>query len=284
MRSSRREFLAGAAALPLAAGCGSSAPAGATVTSGMAATSQKLASEAAISILRQGGNAADAAVAAAAMLGLTEPMSTGLGGDMFALYFDVGTRAVSGLNGSGRAPAALSVDLLRSQGLIPMPAHHAHAVTVPGACAGWCDLIGRHGSLPMATLLAPAIRTAEEGYPVAEWSGRGWGGGWSLLKGPGAKELLKDGRPPKEGETFRNPALARVLRTIADGGKDAYYKGDIGRAVAAAVRSEGGVMTMEDLAAHESTWVEPLSATYRGLRVWECPPNGQGITALLALN
>src|SRR5436853_900993 len=161
MRPSRREFLAGAVALPLAAGCGGGAAPGATVTSGMAATSQKFASEAAVSILREGGNAADAAVAAAAMLNLTEPMSTGLGGDMFALYYDGKTGAVSGLNGSGRAPAGLSVDLLRRQGLIPLPAHHAHAVTVPGACAGWCDLVARHGSLPMTRLLAPAIRMAE---------------------------------------------------------------------------------------------------------------------------
>jgi gamma-glutamyltranspeptidase/glutathione hydrolase len=250
----------------------------------MAATSQKFASDAAVSILRGGGNAADAAVAAAAMLSLTEPMSTGLGGDMFALYYDAKTRAVSGLNGSGRAPAALSVDLLRLQGLVPLPVHHAHAVTVPGACGGWCDLAERHGSQPMATLLAPAIRTAEEGYPVAEWSGHGWAGGRDLLKGSGAKDLLKDGRPPRPGETFRNPALARVLRSIAEGGRDAYYRGDIGRAVVSAVRSQGGVMTMEDLAAHQSTWVEPISTTYRGLRVWECPPNGQGITGLLALN
>ena len=284
MRPSRREFLAGAAALPLAVGCGGAASGGATVTRGMAATSQKFASDAAVSILHEGGNAADAAVAAAAMLSLTEPMSTGLGGDMFALYYDARTRAVSGLNGSGRSPAALSVELLRRQGLLPLPAHHAHAVTVPGACAGWCDLIARHGTLPMARLLSPAIRTAEDGFPVAEWSGHAWAGGRSLLKGPGAKDLLREGRPPKPGETFRNPALARVLRTIADGGKEAYYKGEIGRAVAAAVLSEGGVMTAEDLAAHESTWVDPISTTYRGLRVWECPPNGQGITGLLALN
>jgi len=284
MHPTRREFLAGAAALPLAAGCGGTAAPGATVTSGMAATSQKLASEAAVSILQDGGNAADAAVAAAAMLNLTEPMSTGLGGDMFALYYDGKSGTVSGLNGSGRAPAGLSLDLLRRQGLIPLPAHHAHAVTVPGACAGWCDLVARHGSLPMSRILAPAIRMAEDGYPVAAWSGHGWAGGRTLLKGPGMKDLLKDGRPPKEGEMFRNPALARALRAIADGGKDAYYKGDLGRAVVAAVRAEGGVMTPEDLAAHESTWVDPLSTTYRGFRVWECPPNGQGITGLLALN
>lgn len=283
MRPSRREFLAGAAALPLAACAG--APSGeSTVNNGMAATSQTLASQAAVFILREGGNAADAAVAAAAMLALTEPMSTGLGGDMFALYYDAASRKVGGLNGSGRAPAGLSVELLERQGLLPLPPHHAHAVTVPGACAGWCDLLARHGSLPLSRILAPAITLAEEGYPVADWSAHGWAGGRSLLKGPGVQGLLKDGRPPRRGETFRNPALARVFKAIAAGGKDAYYKGDIGKAVVAAVRSEGGTMTADDLAAHESTWVEPISTTYRGMRVWECPPNGQGITALLALN
>jgi gamma-glutamyltranspeptidase/glutathione hydrolase len=284
MRPSRREFLAGAAALPLAAGCGGAPAAGSPVNSGMAATSQKFASEAAVSVLRQGGNAADAAVAAAAMLNLTEPMSTGLGGDMFALYYEARTRAVTALNGSGRAPAALTVELLRKERLDPLPPHHAHAVTVPGACAGWCDLIARHGSLPLTTILAPAIRLAEDGYPVAEWSGHQWSGGRSQIRGPGRKDLLKEGRPPREGESFRNPALARTLQAIAAGGKDAYYRGDIGRAVVAAVRSEGGVLSAEDLASHESTWVDPISTTYRGFRVWECPPNGQGITALLALN
>jgi len=284
MPPSRREFLAGAAALPLAAGCGGGRVAGVPAASGMAASSQKFASAAAVALLREGGNAADAAVAAAAMLNLTEPMSTGLGGDMFALYYEARTRAVTALNGSGRSPTALSVELLRKQGLDPLPAQHAHAVTVPGACAGWCDLIARHGSLPLTTILAPAIRLAEEGYPVAEWSGHQWSGGRSQLRGPGRRDLLKDGRPPLAGESFRNPALARTFRAVAAGGKDAYYRGAIGRAVVAAVRGEGGVMAAEDLASHESTWVDPISTTYRGLRVWECPPNGQGITALLALN
>ena len=254
------------------------------MTSGMAATSQKFASEAGVAILRDGGNAADAAVAAAAALNLTEPMSTGLGGDMFALFYDAQTRKVSALNGSGRAPAGLSIDLLRRQGLDPLPAHHAHTVTVPGACAGWCDLIARHGTLPLSKILEPAIYLAEQGFPVAPMAAHGWAGGRSLLKGPGARDLTIDGRAPREGETFRNPALARTLRAIAAGGKEAYYSGEPGRAVVAAVRKEGGVMTEEDLQAHRSTWVEPISTTYRGLRVWECPPNGQGITALLALN
>lgn len=254
------------------------------MTSGAAATSQKFASDAAVAVLREGGNAADAAVAAAAALNLTEPMSTGLGGDMFALFYDARTRKVTALNGSGRAPAALSIDLLRRQGLDPLPPLHAHAVTVPGACAGWCDLIARHGSLPLARILAPAIRLAEEGFPVAKWSAHGWAGGRSQLKGPGVGDLLLDGRPPKEGETFRNPALARTLRAIAAGGKDAYYRGDPGRAIVAAVTAAGGVLSADDLSSHESTWVDPISTTYRGMTVWECPPNGQGITALIALN
>jgi gamma-glutamyltranspeptidase / glutathione hydrolase len=282
--SSRREFLAGAAALPLALGCSGGAPTGGAVKTGAVATSQRLASEAGASILREGGNAADAAVAAAAALNLTEPMSTGLGGDMFALFYDSKTRAVTALNGSGRAPAALSIDLLRRQGLDPLPTYHAHTVTVPGACAGWCDLIAKHGTLPMSRILAPAIRMAEEGFPVAAWSAHGWAGGRSQLKGPGVRDMLLDGRPPKEGQTFRNLALARTLRAIAAGGKDAYYRGDVGKAVVAALKAAGGVMTAEDLASHESTWVDPIHTTYRGMKVWECPPNGQGITALIALN
>src|SRR6185295_12661046 len=182
------------------------------------------------------------------------------------------------------APAALSLDLLRKQGLDPLPAHHAHNVTVPGACAGWFDLIARHGSLLMARILAPAIRLGEEGYAVASHTAHGWAGGRSMLKGPGERDLTIDGRAPREGETFRNPSLARTLRAIGAGGRDAYYKGEIGRAVVEAVRKAGGVLSAEDLAAHESTWVEPISTTYRGMRVWECPPNGQGITALIALN
>ena len=245
------------------------------MASGMVATSQKPASQAGVEILKAGGNAADAAVAAAAALNLTEPMSTGLGGDMFALFFDASTRKITALNGSGRAPAALSIDLLRKQGLDPWPPHHTHTVTVPGACAGWFDLVARHGTMPMAKILAPAIRLAEEGFPVGDWTAQGWAGGLRLLDAsPGGSELEIDGRAPRKGETFRNPALAKTFRAIAEGGKDAYYKGEIGRAVAAAVQAAGGVMTAADLASHESTWEEPISTTYRGMRVWECPPNG----------
>jgi gamma-glutamyltranspeptidase/glutathione hydrolase len=283
VRLSRREFIAASGAGAL--GCVAGQEGGSRVASGMVATSQRHASKAGVEILRAGGNAADAAVAAAAALNLTEPMSTGLGGDMFALFFDASSRKITALNGSGRAPAALSIDLLRRQGLDPWPAHHAHTVTVPGACAGWFDLVARHGTMPMAKILAPAIRLAEEGFAVGQWTAQGWAGGLRLLaQSPGGRELTLEGRAPRAGETFRNPTLARTFKTIAEGGKDAYYKGEIGRSVASAVRASGGVMTAEDVAAHESTWEEPISTTYRGMRVWECPPNGQGLTALIALN
>ena len=283
---SRREFLGVAGALG-AGGASLTAPKGGPQTmstGGMVATSQRLASQAGVGILKAGGNAADAAVAAAAVLALTEPTSTGLGGDMFALYYEGKTRALTALNGSGRAPAALTLGLLQKQGIDALPPDHAHTVTVPGACAGWCDLISRHGTLPLSRILAPAIRLAEEGFPVAKWAAHGWDERRSQLRGRGVRDLLLDGRPPREGETFRNPALARTFRAIASGGRDAYYKGEPARAIVAAVGAAGGVMTAEDLASHESTWVNPIQTSYRGMTVWECPPNGQGITALIALN
>jgi gamma-glutamyltranspeptidase/glutathione hydrolase len=265
---------------------------------GMVASSQPLASQAGLSILVQGGNAADAAVATAAALNVTEPTSTGLGGDMFALFYDARARQVTALNGSGRAPTALTIDLLEQQNLISnrpskisnqtrqLPPYHAHTVTVPGACAGWCDLITRHGTMPLAEILAPAIRLAEEGFPVAPLTAHFWqrGAENQLASAPGGRALTLDGRGPRAGEIFRNPGLARAFRAIAEGGKEAYYQGDIARSIAQVVQEAGGAMTVEDLAAHESTWDEPISTTYRGVRVWECPPNGQGLAALIALN
>jgi gamma-glutamyltranspeptidase / glutathione hydrolase len=269
-----------------AGGAGGAGSAGATAArTGMVASSQRVATAAGLEILRAGGNAADAAVAVAAALNVSEPTSTGLGGDCFALYFDAATRAVTALNGSGRAPAALTLELLRTQKLSPLPPLHAHTITVPGACAGWCDLVERHGSLPMAKVLEPAIRLAEGGFPVAPITAHFWGRGVERMKAvPSFRELTIDGRAPIAGETFRNPGLARTLRAIATGGKDTYYRGEIAAALVRAVREAGGVMTETDLAEHVSTWDEPSSTTYRGMRVWECPPNGQGITALLALN
>ncbi len=250
---------------------------------GMVASSQRVASDAGAEILRAGGNAVDAAVAAAAVLALAEPCSTGLGGDMFALFYDAASGRISALNGSGRSPAALTRELAGRPG--NFAAGHPNTVTVPGACAGWCDLLERHGSRKMADVLRPAIRLAEEGFAVGAHSAHGWAAGLAQLRrSPGGRDLLPDGRPPRAGERFRNPALAKALKTIAAGGKDAYYRGEIGRAVVKVVRENGGLLSEEDLAEHRSTWEEPISTTYRGLTVWECPPNGQGITALLALN
>ncbi len=254
---------------------------------GMVASSQPLATHAGLEVLMQDGNAADAAVATAAALNVTEPMSTGLGGDCFALFYEGDSGKISALNGSGRAPAHLNLDLLRRQGFEKeLPPYHAHTVTVPGACAGWCDLVERHGTLPMERILSPAIRLAEEGFPVAPITAHSWARGAKrqLAHAPGGHALLIDGRAPRAGEIFRNPGLARTFRTIAAGGKEEFYKGNIPKKIAAAVQRAGGVMDEEDLAAHRSTWEPPISTMHKGVRVYEGPPNGQGLVALLALN
>lgn len=254
---------------------------------GIVATSQPLATAAGLETLSKGGNAADAAVAAGAALNVTEPSSTGIGGDMFALYYSAETKQVSALNGSGRAPAALSLDRLKQEGFsTDLPPFHVHTVTVPSACAGWFDLIDRHGSLSMAAILAPAIRLAEEGFPVSPITSYSWqrGAQSQLRSALNGHELTIDGRGPKPGEIFRNPNLARTLKLVAMGGKDVFYQGEIAEAIIGVIRQAGGCMSMDDLASHVSTWEEPISVTYRGLRVYECPPNGQGMTALLALN
>ncbi len=240
---------------------------------GMVATSQRLATEVGASILRAGGNAADAAVACAAALNVTEPCSTGIGGDAYVLHWD--GREVTALNGSGRAPAALSLELVGAR-LEPLS---PHTVTVPGACAAWFDLLERHGSMRMADVLAPAIRLAEGGFPVAPITAHFWARGVPQLRG---RELTIDGRAPRAGETFANPGLARTFRAVA-AGRDAYYRGAIAQAIVAVVREAGGVLAESDLAAHRSTWDTPISAEFRGHRIWECPPNGQGIAALIAL-
>ncbi|HLA97009.1 MAG TPA: gamma-glutamyltransferase family protein [Anaerolineales bacterium] len=259
---------------------------------GMLATSQPLAVAAGLEILAQGGTAADAAVAAAAALNVTEPTSTGIGGDCFALYFEAATRQVSALNGSGRLPAGLSLERLSKEGFnlqgegAELPPFHAYTITAPGACAGWCDLLERYGRLPLGVVLAPAIRLAEEGFPVAPITAYFWGRGVErqLRQAPNGTELTINGRAPRPGELFRNPGLARTLRTVAEGGKAAFYQGEIATAIAAVVRYAGGCLSEADLAEHRSTWEQPIHTTYRGLRVWECPPNGQGLAALLALN
>lgn len=253
---------------------------------GMVATSQPLAVAAGLEILRAGGNAADAAVATAAALNVTEPTSTGIGGDCFALYYEASTKQVHALNGSGRAPAALSLDLLAKQGFAELPPYHAHTVTVPGAAAGWQDLVAKFGKLSLGRVLAPAIELAETGFPVAPITSYFWGRGAAnqLAKAANGSELTIDGRAPRSGEIFRNLGLARTLRAVAEGGAQAFYTGPIAEAVATVVQESGGVLTTADLADHRSTWDAPISTVYRGYRVWECPPNGQGLAALLALN
>jgi gamma-glutamyltranspeptidase/glutathione hydrolase len=255
--------------------------------SGMVATSQPLAAQAGLSILQQGGNAADAAVATAAALNVTEPCATGIGGDCFALFYDGHTHEITALNGSGRAPAELSLALLKRQGLSKeLPPFHPHTITVPGAAAGWCDLVSRHGLLTMAEVLAPAIRLAEDGYPVSPLTAYFWQRGVERQLGnsPGGQELTINGRAPRAGEIMRLPTLGRTLRAVAEGGKDAFYQGAIARKIAATVQAQGGVMTEADLARHLSTWERPISTLYRSARLWECPPNGQGLAALIALN
>ena len=268
-------------------------------TRGMVATSQPLAAQAGLDILKAGGNAADAAVAVAAMLNVVEPISTGIGGDMFALYWDAKTRTVTALNGSGRAPAAASIEDLKALGYMRMPTYTGHAVSIPGSVAGWSDLLTRHGRMSLAEVLSPAIETAEKGYPVTELIARSWESqvekllrtpGWvsgDLDNGPpqpSGHELLLDGRAPRAGEIMRLPTLAETLRGIAAVGKDYIYRGEFARKLSEHVQRYGGWITPEDMAAHESTWEEPLAARYRDVTLYECPPNGQGLAAILAVN
>ncbi len=253
----------------------------------MVATSQPLAVAVGLEILRQGGNAADAAVTTAAALNVTEPTSTGIGGDCFALFYEARKKKVFALNGSGRSPAALTLERVHQDGFTEsLDLFHPHTITVPGAAAGWCDLIEKHGKLAVSDVLAPAIRLAEEGFPVAPITAYYWDRGVKrqLSAAPNGLELTIDGRAPKPGEVFRNPGLVKTFHTLAEGGKAAYYQGDIAAAIVQVIQEAGGVMSEEDLANHTSTWDTPISTTYHGYRIWECPPNGQGLAALLALN
>lgn len=254
---------------------------------GMVAASNPLAAQAGLHALRRGGNAADAAVAAAAVLNVTDPASTGIGGDCFALYFEAKTRQVTALNGSGRAPAALRSDDLRSQGFIEVPPRSVHAITVPGTVMGWHDLLQRHGTMSLADVLAEAIYYAEEGYPVAPVFGASWNSAWAralLEASPNARDYLPGGRPPLVGQVVQLPELARTLRTIAEGGPQAFYTGPTADAIVATIQEVGGVMTHDDLKAHRSTWDTPITTDFHGAAIYECPPNGQGLAALLAMN
>jgi gamma-glutamyltranspeptidase/glutathione hydrolase len=252
----------------------------------MAATSQPLATQVALDILRQGGNAVDAAIAANAMLGLVEPTGNGIGGDLFAIVWDAESRKLYGLNASGRSPYSLTLEYFQVQGLESIPSHGPLPVTVPGAVDGWFELHEKFGKLPMKQVLAPAIRYAKEGFPVSELIAYYWQRSVPTLEvWAGFKEVfMPNGRAPEKGEVFRNPALASTLQKIAEGGRDVFYKGEIARTIDAFMKREGGFLSYRDLAEHTSEWVEPVSTDYRGYDVWELPPNGQGIAALQILN
>lgn len=252
----------------------------------MAATSHPLATQIALDVMRQGGSAVDAAIAANAALGLMEPTGNGIGGDLFAIVWDPKTQKLHGYNGSGRSPKSLALAEFRRRGLTDIPAHGPLPVSVPGAVDGWFALHGRFGRLPMADNLAPAIRYAREGHPVHEVIAYYWGRSVPRLSQfPGFTEQFTiDGRAPRKGELWKNPNLADTLQKIADGGRDAFYKGDIARTIDAYFKANGGFLSYADLAAHQGEWVEPVSTSYRGYDVWELPPNSQGIAALQMLN
>ncbi|RMF66333.1 MAG: gamma-glutamyltransferase [Calditrichaeota bacterium] len=253
---------------------------------GMAATSQPLATQAALDILKAGGNAIDAAIAADAMLGLVEPTGSGIGGDLFAIVWDAKTQKLYGLNASGRSPKSLTLEHFKKLGLKHIPSHGPLPVTVPGCVDGWFELHKKFGKLPMKQILAPAIRYAREGFPVSELIAYYWQLSVPILKKwPGFKEtFMPGGRAPRKGEIFKNPRLANTLEKIANGGRDVFYKGEIARTIDAFMKRVGGFLSYEDLASHKSEWVEPLSTNYRGYDIWELPPNGQGIAALQMLN
>lgn len=253
---------------------------------GAVATSQPLAAQAGLRILLQGGNAADAAVATAATLNVVEPMSTGMGGDAFVLIYWAKERRVYSLNASGRAPYAATPELFARRGFDRIPMRGILPVTVPGAAAGWADTVARFGRLGLDKVLQPAIAYAEEGFPVSERISASWQASEALLKydPEAARVYLPGGRAPRSGERFACPDLAQSLRLLADEGPDAFYRGPIAEAIVRTSERYGGLLTPRDLAEHTSTWVEPIHIDYEGYRVYECPPNGQGIAALIALN
>lgn len=255
-------------------------------THGMAATSQPLATQVALDVLKAGGSAVDAAIAANATLGLMEPTGCGIGGDLFAIVWDAEAGELTGLNASGRSPQSLTLQHFRDLGMESIPYLGPLTVSVPGAVDGWYELHERYGRLPMSELLAPAIAYADEGFPVTEFIADLWQENVeSREEYPGIKEVyMPGGKAPQTGDVFRNPNLANTYRLIAEGGRDAFYKGEIANKIDAYMAEQGGFLTAEDMAAHTSEWVTPMSTNYRGYDVYELPPNGQGIVALQMLN
>jgi len=257
---------------------------------GMVATSQPLATQVGLDILKKGGSAIDAAIAANAALGLMEPTGCGMGGDLFAIVWDAKTKQLYGLNASGRSPKSLKLAYFKEKGMAKIPSHGPLPVSVPGAVDGWFELHQKFGKLSMKENLAPAIQYAKEGFPLTQYIAALWGNSvpFYLGKGfPNVKETYTidgKGKVPQKGDVFKNPYLANTLTKIAEGGRDAYYKGDIARTIADFIQAQGGFLAYEDFASHKSEWVDPVSTNYRGYDVWELPPNGQGITALQMLN
>jgi gamma-glutamyltranspeptidase / glutathione hydrolase len=253
---------------------------------GIVAASQPLAAQAGVQILERGGNAVDAAIAANAVMALVEPHYNGIGGDLFAIYYEARTGKLYGLNAGGWAPAGLTPEFLKSKGILQMPGGGIHSVTVPGAVAGWDAMRARFGKLPMADLLAPAIYYADEGFPVTDVIADYWAGGAARLAADlfAAETFLPNGRAPRAGEIFRNPRLAGTLRLIAQKGAAGFYEGKTAEAIVAIARVKGGAMTLADLKDYKPEWVDPISTTYRGWTVYELPPNTQGIAALMMLN
>jgi gamma-glutamyltranspeptidase/glutathione hydrolase len=253
---------------------------------GMVATSQPLAAEAGVSVLKKGGNAFDAAIAASLVLSVVEPVSTSIGGDAFLLYRCAADGRIYGVNGSGRCPENLTLAALRDRGIDGIPTHGLPSVTVPGAIDAFAEVLERHGHLSLAEVLEPAIYYASEGFPVSEVIATQWQIQAPLLAQypSSASTYLPDGKAPRAGEVHYQPNLAKTLKQIASEGRDAFYKGDIARRIVAFSQAHGGFFSMADFANHTTTWVEPISIDYRGYTMLELPPNGQGITALIALN
>ncbi len=254
---------------------------------GMVATSHPLATQVGLEILKKGGTAIDAAIAANATLGLMEPTGCGIGGDLFAIIWDAKTQKLYGLNASGRSPKSLTLAYFKEKKMEKIPAYGPLPVSVPGCVDGWFSLHGRFGKLKMNDILQPAIDYAEKGFPVTELIGYYLQRSVAVFgeRYPNVKDTYAiNGKAPEKGDIFKNPYLANTYRKLAKEGRDAYYKGDIGKTITDFIQSQGGFLSMEDLAAHKSEWVEPVSTTYRGYQVWELPPNGQGMAALQMLN
>ncbi|MCB0847130.1 MAG: gamma-glutamyltransferase, partial [Bacteroidetes bacterium] len=255
-------------------------------THGMAATSQPLATQVALDILKQGGTAVDAAIAANAMLGLVEPTGCGIGGDLFAIVWDAKSQKLHGLNASGRSPKGLDISYFQRNGMDQIPSRGPLAVSVPGCVDGWFELHDRFGKLPMEVILAPTISYAREGFPMTEVISFEMGYDAPYVKDLPyfAQTYLPNGRPPQKGEIFKNPKLAYTMELIADGGRKAFYKGEIAKKIASHMEEHGGFITRDDLTSHQSEWVEPVSVNYRGYDVWELHHTEQGIAVLQMLN